>query len=753
MDEGGGDQTVGHPDGVGLSAKRRRWRFVPPGAGRALVERAAFRRTQLAAVFAREIDAGRGFLWLPVAFGLGIVIYFALPAEPWAPALAGLALVLGVGAWRAHLRTVAFRMLVLATMVAAGVLVAKVRTDNVAAPMLARELTATVTGWVAAREEAARGGARIRLRVHEIAELKGGPLPTTVRITVRSGAAALGVGDAVSLRARLQPPSGPVMPGGYDFAQAAFFEGVGAVGFAYGAAKPADLGPAPLDIRLAEPLARLRDLIRRRIEAALPGDHGHVAAALVMGDQGGIAESTQDAMRASGLGHLLSISGLHMALVAGSAFWLIRALLALSTALALNRPIKKWAAGAALAVAAIYLGISGGGVATQRSFVMLAIMLLAVIADRHAITLRNVALATLVILLFTPESVVTASFQMSFAATAALVAGYEAIAARADRRAALTTFSDRGVLGRLRSSFPGVLLTSLIAGLATAPFGIYHFQRVAPPTLLANIAAMPVVGIFVMPMALAAVVLMPFGLESLPLTVMGWGLAWVDVVAPRTAEWSSGYGGVPAIPALSLVLFVIGFLWLILWRERWRLLGLAPMILAIPLAAFSARPDIFVDERGVAVAVRGADGRLAMVNGKGATFEVENWLRADADPRAAGARDLAAGVACDGLGCVAPLGAGDALAVVTGRAAGFDDDCRRAAVVVSRLPAPPGCSSLAIVIDRDRLARFGAHALYGTGTDAKGKPKFRVTTAYPAARRPFMPPAPAEHAEEVADDQ
>ena len=242
-------------------------------------------------------------------------------------ALAG---VLTVAAWRARFRTALFRVLVVASCVASGALAAKVRTDMVGAPVLSREMTVTVTGWIAEREEAARSGVRVLVRVRDIAGIAAASTPVLVRVTVRSHGDTLAVGDAVTLRARLQPPGGAVMPGGYDFARVAFYERIGAVGFAYGAAKPADLGPPPLGIRLSVPLAHLRNTIRRRIEAALPGDNGHLAAALIMGDRGGIAEATQDAMRASGLAHILAISGLHMALVAGSAFWLIRALLALS---------------------------------------------------------------------------------------------------------------------------------------------------------------------------------------------------------------------------------------------------------------------------------------------------------------------------------------------------------------------------------------------------------------------------------------
>ena len=697
----------------------------------------------LGATFEREIDAGRGFLWLPVAFGIGILIYFALPAEPWLPALGGATVVLAAAAWRARFRTLLFRVLIVAACVASGLVAAKLRTDRAAAPVMAREATVTVTGWIAAREEASSHGARLYLGVHDMTGQRGGATPRLVRVTVRNEADALSVGDAVTLKARLQPPGGAVMPGGYDFARVAYYAGIGAVGFAYGAARPApEIGPAPLAIRLGEPLAQLRDTIRQRIEAALPGDDGHVAAALVMGDQGGIAPATQDAMRASGLAHMLSISGLHMALVAGSAFWLIRAALALFAGLALNRPIKKWAAAGALVVATIYLGISGAGVATVRSYVMLAIMLVAVMLDRPAITLRNVALAAFAILVLNPESVTGPSFQMSFAATAALVAGYEAISAWRGQRAALTDRRGTGFATRIGRAATALLLTSTIAGLATAPYAVFHFQRVAPLTLLANFAAMPVVGIVVMPMAFLAVAAMPFGLEALPLTVMSWGLDWVRVVAETTAAWSAGHGAMPAMPGLSLLLIIGGLLWLVLWRERWRLAGLLPMALAVPVALAAPHPDVLIDDRGVTVAVRGTDGRYAIVNGKGENFVVDNWLRADGDGREAGEATLTAAVACDPLGCVSPLGQNGTKLAVAGRPAGLEEDCRLAAVVVSRYPAPPGCGETAFVVDRRDVARHGAHALFVTSMTVAGRPVFRVTTAYPEARRPFMPPRP-----------
>jgi competence protein ComEC len=427
-----------------------------------------------------------------------------------------------------------------------------------------------------------------------------------------------------------------------------------------------------------------------------------------------------------------------MALVAGATFWLIRALLALSPALALKQPIKKWAAGGALAVATFYLAISGLGVATERSYIMLVVMLLAVMLGRRAITVRNVATAAFIVLLLEPESLLSASFQMSFAATLALVAGFEALSERADRRPNLAA-GDGRIASRLWLWGSGLFLASLIGGLATAPFAIYHFQRAAPLTLVANLVAMPVVDLVVMPMALFAMILMPFGIESVALAPMAWGIDWMMLVARVVAEWSEGWGGVRAAPAAALILVVGGFLWIALWKERWRLAGLAPIAAAIPLAVLAPRPDVLIDAGGRTVAVRGADGRYSIVNLKADRFAAEYWLRADADPRTVD-EDVSAGVTCDDIGCVAIL-AGGARVAVGSTPDAFGDDCRLAKVVVSRYRAPSWCHGIATVIDGSALAAGGAEALYRLPDGELDSPQFRIETAFPkGVRRPFMPP-------------
>ena len=737
---------VDHGEGQQRAREREtRWRqlrrlpFLPPDGKQRLAAWLAEIRLHFGAVFEREMDAGRGFLWLPVFFGIGILVYFALPAEPSALAVAGLAFAIAGAAWCCRGTIGLGRTLLALAAIAFGLTTIKLRTDFASAPVLRHETTATVTGWVEAREGTPSGGARIYLRVASISGVKPAETPYRVRFVLRSGVAGIAVGDPISLKARLQPTSGPVLPGGQDFAFVSFYQRIGGVGFAYGAPIVTDLGPAPLSIRLAEPLAALRETIRERIEAALPGDDGRIAASLIMGDKGPISDKTQNDMRASGLGHVLAIAGLHMALVAGSMFWLVRALLALSPRLALTQPIKKWAAGVALATGLLYVAISGAGIATDRSFIMLAIMLVAVMLDRAALTLRNVAIAAFIILIFWPESLLSVSFQMSFAATVSLIAGYEALRGMAARRPILTDMRHAGLLGWLRQHARTLLMTALLGGIATTPFAAYHFQRVAPLTLIANLAAMPAVTFIVMPMALATAILMPFGLESVPLAIMRYGIEWMTFVASKAAEWSAGIGSVRMIPALALLIAVAGFLWLALWRERWRFAGVPLLLAALPIALLAPQPEILVDQNGLAAAGRGSDGRFQIV-GKEDKFEVENWLRADGDPRAANAKAEAGHSAgCDALGCIGKLADGGDVALIRMPDA-LDEDCRTASVLITRFPPPPGCTARATVIDHETLVRGGSEALYRLPAgESAAAPKFRIESAYPAIHRPYMP--------------
>lgn len=670
-----------------------------------------FRR--LGDAFAAEFAAGAGLPWLVVLFAGGAALYAVAPAEPSAVALVVLAALLAAATvWRRRTGHDA-RVVAACAALALGACLAKFESDRVAAPRLDRDRTVTVSGWIADAEATPRSGRRMVVVVRTM-EARGLPMdavPTRVTVTARGPGRDLAVGSAVTFLARLRPPDGPTLPGGYDFARRAWFEGRGGSGFVLGKVTPTDLGPPPLGIRLAAPLANLRAAMADRVRAALPGTAGAVAAALMVGEARAIPEAVNASLRASGLYHIISISGLHMTLVAGGVFAVVRLLLVAIPGYAARHNGKKLAALVAVVVALFYLLLSGAGVATVRSFIMFAVALLAVLADRPAVTRATVAVAAAVVVALWPSSVVEPGFLMSFLAVAALVATFELWQAhRPD--ADVTAPWPRRLALAATLWLAGSALTSLVAGLATAPIVIDAFHRAAPYGVLANIAALPLVGLVIMPMAVVAGLALPFGLEAWPLALMGWGIDAMLWVSEVVAALPGGQGLVGRIHPWAAPLAVAGLIWLILWRSKLRLAGLAPMIVALTLAPFADRPDIIVADDGRTVAVRGDDGRLTLIGAKDNAFAAASWLLADADERDPRAAAVSAGWRCDVGGCEADLpGPAEARVVLLRAAADFPLECRRATVLVTALVAPRACAETTLLLDRPTLAASGSVAL------------------------------------------
>ena len=661
---------------------------------------------------ALHAERGRWFNWVPVAFGAGIGAYFALPAEP-ALAAAALPLVLGsVVLSLVRIRDGA-RLIAMSLVIAgAGFLVAKVRASLVEAPAIARTMRgAEVQGFVERIEPKEPRGERLTIRVTALAGLAAEALPKRIRVRTLAAASKgperpLRPGDHVRIKATLEPPSQPALPGDYDFARSAWFQGIGAVGYTF--EKPLVV-PAPrqrpLTLEMQAAIEGLRGEIGLRILAVLPGETGALATALITGDRGAISPETIEAYRGSGLIHMLSISGLHMAVMAGAVFFAIRALLACVPTLALHHPIKKWAAVGGMAATLGYLAISGGSAATVRSAVMMLVVFLAILFGRPAIALRNVAISALVILAIWPESLLDVGFQMSFAAVVALVAAYEAWGewwARDPRPI--------GLLGRALGFVAGIAGSTFVAGFAVAPLGIYHFHASQQYAALANVIAIPVSNFVVMPAALATLVAMPLGLEGLPLAVMGAGIDAISWTAHWVAALPGATARVAAISDWGMTLMMAGGLWLCLWRARWRLLGLPVVVTGIAIAPLTKPPDILAGRDGTLIAVRQADGRLAAAGlGSGGGFELSRWLEHEGDARKARDVKRAAGFRCDGAGCVARSGS---LVVAASRhPASLADDCRRAEIVILDRRLPGGCDGPRLVLDREDF-RAGTHAIW-----------------------------------------
>ena len=656
-------------------------------------------------------EGDRWILWIPVFLGVGVASYFGLPTEPplW---LGAAAAVVGAGlAVAARQRPAVLAFVLAPTVAAAGFTAAQWRTAAVAAPALSRAVgPATVTGRLIGIEVRPHGH-RVTLDSLRISFIPPQRTPERVRIGLRGSQPDLVPGDWIRLRARLLPPPAPAAPGAFDFQRLSYFREIGAVGFALGAAEVVARSEGTGLAALSLGLASLRQRVTRKVLDSQPGERGAVAAALMTGERGAIPKALTEAMRKSGLAHLLAISGLHIGLVAGTLFFGLRAVLALVPPIALRVPIKKWAAAAAIPGAFAYALIAGATIPTQRAFLMVGLVLLAVLLDRRGLSMRLVAWAAAVLLLIQPDSLLGPSFQLSFAAVTALIATYEVVR---DRRRVLG-YQGRDWRRVALLYIGGVLLTTVVAGAATAPFALFHFNRVAGYGVAANLIAVPATALWVMPWAVVAFALMPLGLEDLALTPMTWGLGVVIEVAKTVSGWPGSVTLLPAMPTWGLAVLSVGGLWLCLWRRGWRFLGLGGVAAGLVSMAIIDPPDLLVDGRGKLLAVRSADGTLSVSSMRAQRFIRDVWLRRAGQPAAgppwpsdnpgAGRR-----LSCDGLGCVYRA-RGKVVALVRHPAA-LLEDCWIADAVISTVPVRRDCSRPAIVIDRFDLWREGSHALW-----------------------------------------
>lgn len=656
-------------------------------------------RSWAALISARILTVQDLPLWCPVAFAVGSAVYFTLPFEP-SPAAGwiafGLAVcaVAGAAIWR-H-RTGVLIMLMIAAFVLAGGARGQWRTLAVAGPIVAdSERARTVTGWIETVQQSS-GRQRLVLRV---AALEGmADPPRRVRVLANRG--DFQPGDAISIRAVLGPPPRPAAPGSYDAGFAAWFSGLGGSGFAV--TQPA---AARIDgDRRSRAFARFRWSMAERIRERAPPRSAGIAAALLTGDRSGISPDDAEALRATGLGHILAISGLHMALLAGGVFFAVRFLFAAIEPFARRHDPRYPAAVAALLAALAYLALSGAAIPTQRAFIMTAAILIGVLVGRQAISMRSVALAAFAVLLIQPESIVTPGFQMSFAAASALIAAFGALR---DRR---QPGPRPGVLRRAAGSFGAIGWSSLIAGAATSGFAAFHFNRLAAFGFLANLAAMPVFSFLVMPAGVIALALMPFGLEAIPLAVMGAGLDAVLTVAHYIAGWPGALSPVPAGNGAALPLYAAGFAALVAGRGLLRLAGLAVMGAGLILWWATPIPDGLVTDSGVVIAhYDAAPGEWSASTTRRARFAARVFLEQTGD------RDvrIRRGMRCDPSGCA---GTAQGVLIATPETEeALIEDCRQADLVVTRL-----------AINRVLRSRCGAALIDGDDLDRNGARTFRI---------------------------
>ena len=520
--------------------------------------------------------------------------------------------------------------------------------------------------------------------------------------------------------------------------------GIGAVGFA-GARSirimTTDCGRCGPFLWMERLVERLRRAIAHTVRGHMKREEAaSLALALMTGERGALSRDVRESLRAAGLAHILAISGLHLGLVAGAVFWLVRAGLAAFPALALNWPVKKIAAGIALVVALAYLVLSGNSVATRRAFIMLAVALLALLMDRPAISMRNLAVAALLILLLAPHKAVSAGFQMSFMAVMGLVAVYEYFTWRRMRRDERETLAEQAGRWRLLRwpllALGGIALTTLVASAFTALPVAWHFNRLPTWGLLGNLAALPLLTVMVMPAGLLALALMPLGLAGPPLTVMEWGLSGMLRAAQAIAGLPDPWWPVPAMSAGAAFLMAAGLTWLSLRADRLRMLGLLPLLAGL-LWPFAQRPEVLVEDRARLLAVRMEPrGPLAAApqKGRAGDFALRIWLRRDGDTGSPKQARRRPGWTCDRLACEARVGGGLRVLYLRDvfRKKRRNDEkdvdvlermrarCERAELVVAAFPLRGLCrhGRARVVIDRFDVWRNGAYAL-SVGRDGR----------------------------------
>lgn len=673
-----------------------------------------------------EVERGQLPLWVPVMLGVGIAAWFALPDAPrWmAVMLGGLALA-AAGLAASNGGRAARVVAVGAGLVAIGCALAWGRAEHVATPVLPRPAIAAFQATVERIEQQpAREVVRLRLRT-----VPGAGLPPVVRVNLaeRDVPRGLSEGAVVRLRARLMPPAPPAVPGAYDFERVAWFDGLGATGKAF----------APVDVvRGGAAEGGLRARLTAHVQSQVAGSAGGIAAALVTGDRGAIAEADDEALRRSGLAHLLSVSGLHVTAVVGATMLIVLRLLALSPALALRWPLPVIAAGAAGVAATGYTLLTGAEVPTVRSCIAALMVLAAMMLGRQAITLRLVAFGALVVLLLWPEALMGPSFQMSFAAVTAIVALHESAQVRRwfERR-------EEAWGWRIARSMGPLLLTGLVVEAALSPIALFHFHKSGIYGALANIVAIPLTTFVIMPLEAAALLLDSVGLGAPFWWAAGHALELLLRIAHAAANAPGALAMLPAMPGGAFAFMVAGGLWFALWKTRVRLAGLAPVATGAAWALVTPAPDLLVTGDGRHLAIRTEAGEMALLRDRAGDY-VRDMLAenggVDAELPALAAQSNAR---CSPDVCIVRVERGGRRWTIAATRSGYMLPwaemialCRGVDIIVADRRLPPGCAPRWLKLDRPALAGTGGVAV------TLGSATVR-TVRRPGDQHPWVAPA------------
>jgi competence protein ComEC len=658
---------------------------------------------------AHAFEQRQFFILLPYAAIVGVIVSLQADAPPAPLALETVGVCAGMALWLVRRTVVALRVAGLFAAFWIGFSLLALHGTLFGTPMLHGAVYGQYQAQVDAVLATTPEGRRLVIS-RILADAPTDPVAfRRARIEVKNGP-PLAPGDTIDGKVYFYEVPGPAVPGGFDAEFSAFFQGIGAYGSAV-SVKLVSTGEPAAPARIID---GIRQTIAARLAAVLSQPANGIARAIITGDQTAVLEGPRKLMATAGLAHVMAISGLHLSLVAGAAFFVLRLLLALVTPVARYVSVKKLAAAGAIIAALVYYAISGGGAASLRSTVMAVLLFAAVLVGRRALSMRNVAIAGLFTVLTEPAEIFRPSFQLSFAAVVALVGIYEMLQR--------PRFGGLNPLRSLVAHFGGIALTSLVAGTGTLVFAIYHFQQTAPLGILGNLMVMPLVALVMMPAAMLSVLAMPFGLERPFVWLMGWSIDRMLDCAGFVAQWSQGISATPILTPLALVIALLALAWFSFFTNRYRLIGPLLAIPAIMGFAVDQPPDVLVSDTTQAIAMRGANG-LSLISGKPESFSVDIWgetYRQTIGPGPPGTTN------CDSLGCVSRSPIGFSIAVSKSLAA-FADDCANNDLVVTHLTAPAYCRAETTVIDAGDLAAGGVEGLRWDAADRRFDARAAVT--------------------------
>lgn len=647
-------------------------------------------------------------LWLPVGLGVGIAAWFVLPDQrSWTAFLLGTAalmLAILAAAWSTRWgRAVA--IFCFAALLGCGLIWWKA--ERAAAPRLEREQVAEFTALVESMQRLpAKEAVRLLVR-----PLDAPSLPPRLRINVEEADnQGLDPGATVRLRAWLMPPPPMAVPGAYDFARAAWFQGIGGTGRALGkVAVVAPAGEQDWAARIAGTRQRLADHIRNRLDGAAGG----IAAALATGDQGGISEEDAEVLRRSGLAHLLSVSGLHLTAVVGAVMLLTLKILALSPTLALRCRLVLIAAAAGGLAGIAYTLLTGAEVPTVRACIASLLILVGIALGREALTLRLVAVGALIVLLLWPEALPGASFQLSFAAIVAIVALHEHPGVKA-----LLAKRDEGLPRKLGRGLLALILTGLAVEIALMPIGLFHFHKAGIYGAAANIVAIPLTTFIIMPLEALALLFDTVGLGTPFWWLTGQALQLLLGLARATAAAPGAVAMLADTPPAAFGLVIGGGLWIALWRAKWRRWGLIPVAAGTVWALQTPPADLIVTGDGRHLALRTPSGELAILRGRAGDY-VRSMLSETSGSEAEMLEiETLHGARCNRDTCTAEIvrsgGTWTLLATRSRHLIDFEPlkrACAAADVVVSDRRLPRTCIPRWLKADRHFLQRSGGLAI------------------------------------------